>query len=123
MAGNDGRLGLATLDRRYRLAIGLAAVTGVIHLGLGLTAPTTPVGAASILAGLGYGVAIALVLLGYRRRLVVAIGIPYVASQVVLWYALNRPASLADVSPAAAVDKPVQLLLIALLLSILSRDR
>lgn len=123
MATSDERPELATVDRPYRLAIGLAAVTGVVHLGLGLTAPTTPVGAASILAGIGYVVAIALVVVGYRRRLVVAIGIPYVASQIALWYALNRPASLADVSPAAAVDKPVQLLLIALLLWILYRDR
>ncbi|SDX89098.1 hypothetical protein [Halopenitus persicus] len=116
------RLDLESLDRLHRLGIGLAAVTGVIHLLLGLGAPTTPLGAASILAGIGYAVAIGLVLVGYRRRLVAAIGIGYVGSQVVLWYVINRPSSLAAVSPAAMVDKPVQLLLIAVCVAIVRRS-
>ncbi|QHS16598.1 hypothetical protein GWK26_05270 [haloarchaeon 3A1-DGR] len=116
------RLDPESLDRLHQLGIGLAAVTGVIHLMLGLGAPTTPLGAASILAGIGYAVAIGLVLVGYRRRLVAAIGIGYVGSQVVLWYVINRPSSLAAVSPAAMVDKPVQLLLIAVCVAIVRRS-
>lgn len=116
------RLALGTLDRLHWVGIGLATVTGVIHLGLGLGAPTTPIGAASILAGLGYSVGITLFLIGYRRRLVAALAIPYVASQIVLWYLVNQPASLADVSPAAMVDKPVQVVLIAVCLLIVRRN-
>lgn len=101
------------LEPAHWLLVGLAAVTGLIHLGLGLAAPTTPIGAASILAGVGYGVGIALVLGDRYRRIVYALGVPYVASQIALWYLLQRPQSLGDVSPAAAVDKPVQVLLIA----------
>lgn len=122
MAAVRDRLALGTLDRLQWVGIGLAAVTGLIHLGLGLGAPTTPIGAASILAGLGYGVAIALFLIGYRRRLVAALGIPYVASQIVLWYLVNQPGSLADVSTAAMVDKPVQVVLIAICVVIVQRS-
>lgn len=115
------RLDLESLDRVHWLGIGLAVITGVIHLGLGLGAPTTPTGAASILAGVGYAVAIVLVLFGARRRLVVALGIPYVASQIILWYVINQPATLRDVSPAAMVDKPVQVILIAICVVIVVR--
>lgn len=121
MAVVRDHLELATIDRLSWLGIGLAGVTGAIHLVLGLGAPTTPTGAASILAGLGYAGAIGLVLIGYRRRLVAAIGIPYVASQIVLWYAVNQPSSLAEVSPAAMVDKPVQVVLIAVCAAIVRR--
>ncbi|WP_199243338.1 DUF7475 family protein [Halopenitus persicus] len=118
----DDHLDLETLDRRHRLGIGLAAVTGAIHLVLGMGAPTTPIGVASILAGIGYAGAIVLVLVGYRRRLVAAVGIVYVGSQIVIWYVVNRPASLAAVSPAAMVDKPVQVLLIAVCVAIVRRS-
>lgn len=113
MAAVRERLDLGPLGPLHWVGIVLAAVTGVIHLGLGLGAPATPLGAASILAGIGYAGGIALVLIGYRRRLVAALCIPYVASQILLWYVINQPASLADVSPAAMVDKPVQVALIA----------
>lgn len=122
MAAIRDRLALETLDRFYWIGIGLAVVTGAIHLGLGLGAPTTPVGFASILAGLGYGGAIILLLVGYRRRLVAALGIPFVASQIVLWYVVNQPASLDDVSPAAMIDKPVQVALIAICIFLVVRN-
>lgn len=112
-----------SLGGLYWLGIGLAVVTGAIHLVLGLGAPTTAVGAASIFAGLGYAGAVVLILVGYRRRLVVAIGVPFVASQIVLWYVVNQPASLDDVSLAAMVDKPVQVLLIAVCLLVLAREQ
>jgi uncharacterized membrane protein YphA (DoxX/SURF4 family) len=115
------RLELETLDRLHWFGIGLAAVTGVIHLVLGMGAPMTPIGAASILAGIGYAAAIVFVLVGYRRRLVAAIGVGYVGSQIVFWYVINRPASLAAVSPAAMVDKPVQLVLIVVCVAIVRR--
>jgi hypothetical protein len=104
------------------VGIALAVVTGLVHLGLGLGAPTEPLGIASVLAAAGYAGAIGLFLLGYRRRLVVALGVPYVGSQMVLWYLLNDPASPGDVSALAAVDKTVQLLLLGVLLVLLSRE-
>ncbi len=122
IAAVRGKLELETLDWLWWFGIALAVVTGLIHLGLGLGAPRTPVGAASVLAGLGYAGAIALILLGYRRRLVAALGIPFVGSQIVLWYVINRPATIAEVSLAAMIDKPVQIVLIAVLLVLVLRD-
>lgn len=104
------------------VAIALAVVTGLVHLGLGLAAVPEPLGVASVLAAVGYAGAITLVLVGYRRRLVVALSVPYVGSQVALWYLLNRPSSIGEVSPVAAVDKLVQMLLIALLVVLLFRE-
>lgn len=116
------RVDRSSLTPIHWTGIALAAVTGSIHIVLGLAAPTTPVGIASIFAGAGFGVAIWLVLVDERRRLVYALGIPYVASQIVLWYVINRPPSLAEISPAAMVDKPVQVGLIVVCVVLLVRE-
>lgn len=118
----DAGVDTASLTRLHRIGIALAVVTGLVHLGLGLGAPTEPLGVASALAAVGYAGAIGLLLVGYRRRLVVALGIPYVGSQIALWYLLNEPSGPGDVSPLAAVDKTVQLLLLGVLLVLLFRE-
>jgi hypothetical protein len=110
-----------SLTPLHWVGIALAVVTGLVHLGLGLATVPDPLGVASVLAAAGYAGAIGLVLVGYRRRLVVALGVPYVGSQVLLWYLLNRPSGPGDVSATAAVDKTVQLLLVGLLVVLLVR--
>lgn len=97
------------------VALLLTVVTGLVHLALGVGAVPDPLGFASILAAGTYAVGVGLYALDYRRRLVLALGVPFVATQIVLWYAMNQPASLAEVSPLAAVDKPVQVVLIVVL--------
>lgn len=111
-----------SLTLAHRVGIGLAAVTGLVHLGLGLAGLPGPVGVASVLAAVGYAGAISLVLVGYRRRLVAALGVPYVGSQILLWYVLNSPSGPADISPVAVLDKTVQCLLIGTLLVVLYRE-
>ena len=116
------RVETESMEPVHWLLVGLATVTGLIHLGLGLAAPTTPVGAASVLAGIGYGVGIGLVLMDRMRLVVYAVAIPYVGAQIVLWYLIQQPDSLAAVGPAAMVDKPVQAVLIGLCLYLLVRE-
>lgn len=110
------------LDPIYWIAIVLAGLTGFVHLALGIGAFPDPLGVAALLAAGGYAGAIVLVLVNYRRRLILALGIPFVGSQILLWYLLNRPTSLSDISPIAAVDKLVQVLLIVAILVLLNRE-
>ncbi len=112
-----------SLGRLHWLGIGCAAVTGVVHLSLGIAAVGTPVGQASVAAGLGFFGAIVLVVLDVRRRLVYLAGIPYTASQIALWWILNDvgPGDLLAVS-VGTVDKAVQTTLIAVLVVLSVRE-
>lgn len=110
-------------SRLELLGIVLALSTGLVHLALGVGALPDVLGIASVLAAVGFAVGVLCFVVDYRRRLVLALGVPFVASQIVLWYVLNRPASLADISLLAAVDKPVQATLLVVLLLLYSRER
>lgn len=115
----------ASLTGVHWAAIVAAAVTGVVHLFLGVSFAGGPLGWSFLLAGLGFFGAIGLVLVDYRRRLVYAAGIPYVALQIVLWYVLNFDGIadlLANVGWIGAADKVVQVLLLALLVVLLRRQ-
>lgn len=104
------------------LAVVLAALTGLVHLLLGLGSLPDPLGVAALLAAGGYAGAIVLFLLGWRRRLLYLIGIPYTASQIVLWYVINEPAGIGDVTAIEAFDKLVQGLLIVVLVALIVRQ-
>jgi len=104
------------------VGIVLAAVTGVVHLGLGLAAVPGLLGIAAVLAAIAYAIAIGLILVDYRRKLIMALGIPFVGSQILLWYVLNSPSSLAEISLAAMIDKTVQILLLGVLFTLLYRE-
>lgn len=110
------------LTRLHWVAVALAAVTGLVHLALGVGALPAPLGFASLLAAGGFAAGIALLLAGIYRRVVLALGIPFTAAQILLWYLLNEPTSLGDVSPLAAVDKTVQPALIVVLVALLYRS-
>ena len=67
----------------------------------------------------------ALLLLGVRRRLLYAVGVPFVAVQIATWYWLNYGAtgdSLAGVSPVETVDKVAQAVLVVLLVYLYRRE-
>jgi len=78
-----------------------------------------------VLAGLGFLGAIVLVIVEYRRRAVYAVGIPFTAIQIVLWYYVNFTAGSksfpADVGALGAADKLAQVVLIAVLIVLLRR--
>lgn len=128
----SGGLAIGSLGGLHWAGIVLAAVTGVIHLFLGVDGVTgSPyfsfeLGVAFLLAGLGFFSAIVLVLLDIRRRAVYAAGIPFTAIQLVLWYYLNFATTDSsfpgDVGTFGAIDKIVQVLLIVVLIVLLRAE-
>ncbi|ARS89290.1 DUF7475 family protein [Natrarchaeobaculum aegyptiacum] len=103
------------------VAVGLAVVTGSIHVVLGLAFLPDPIAVAFVLAGLGVAGALVLFALEVRRRLLYALGIPFVGSQIVAWLVIAQPAGVGDVGPLEAVDKVVQIALIVVLAILLVR--
>ena len=108
------------------VGIVLAAITGIVHLVISTGFLPEPLGISFLLAGLGFLGAVALLLLDVRRRLLYAVGVPYVAVQVVLWYYLNFAAGSkafpADVGTMGAVDKVAQVVLVAVLIALYRRN-
>lgn len=118
----DRRLELASLTPLHWGAIALALLSAGIHLVLGIRFLPHWMGIAFFVATAGFLAGVALVLLGARRHLVYLLGIPFTGGQIALWYLVASPATLADVSAAAAVDKVAQALLIAALVALYARD-
>lgn len=94
-------------------AIGLAALTGAIHLYLYVSEGFIPF----LLAGAGFFGAVGLVLIGFYRRIVYLVGIPYTMAQIAGWYVLDG-----NFTAIAIVDKAAQVLLIALLAYLFVRE-
>ncbi|EMA26434.1 hypothetical protein C443_01762 [Haloarcula argentinensis DSM 12282] len=116
-------LDVASLDSRHWLGVFAALVTAAIHLLLGVRLAPSGIGISFILAGLGFLGAIVLVILGIRRGLIYAVGVPFTLVQILLWYYVNfatGPKSFpADVGTLGAVDKAAQLVLLAVLVALL----
>ncbi len=97
----------------------LALVTAAVHLILGVRFVPSGLGVSFLLAGLGFLGAVALLLVGYRRRLLYLVGVPFTGAQLAIWYALNvlpqGPFAVGAVGTFGAVDKVAQVLLIAVL--------
>ncbi|SEO52874.1 hypothetical protein SAMN04487948_10389 [Halogranum amylolyticum] len=104
-----------SLTRLHYLGVALAAVTGVIHLVLGVGFLPSPLAVSFVLAGLGFFGGVALFLFGVRRRQVVAVGIPFTLLQFFAYFALNWPDV---VSPVGLFDKVVQLALVGVLVAV-----
>ncbi|ADJ13505.1 DUF7475 family protein [Halalkalicoccus jeotgali] len=116
------RFETSSLTPIHWLAIALAAISGLIHLLLAVIFPVLPFQVSFVLAGLGFFGGIALVLVGYRRRLIYAIGVPFTAVQIVLWYLVVGP-TLGSLDTIDAIDKLAQALLIVLLVALYARGR
>lgn len=84
----------------------LAAVTGGIHVFLYFEQGFVPF----LFAGVVFLVAAIAVLFDVYRRLLYVVGIPFVAGQIATWYMQGMP----DMA-IAAIDKPIQVLLVLLL--------
>lgn len=100
--GFDGRL----MTPWHWALGGLATVTGAIHIYLYLEQGFVPF----LFAGVVFLAAVLAMVFNVYRRALYAVGIPFTAGQIVLWYAQGMP----DMS-IALIDKPVQLLVIVLL--------
>lgn len=100
-----------------------AVISAIIHLLLGVRLIGSSLGISFILAGVGFLGAIVLVLFNYRRRTVYAVGIPFTAIQLVLWYYLNfavgGKAFPAGIGTFGAIDKIAQVVLIGVLVVLL----
>lgn len=109
------RFETASLGGMHWSAIGLAAVTGLVHLYLYFTQGFF----LFLLAGLGFFGAIGLIMIlpAYRKWLYAA-GVPYTLAQIVGWYTIERPASFGDISGIALLDKAVQVVFIVLLIQL-----
>lgn len=128
MATTESRqsaIDIGSLNGLHWVGIVAALVTAAVHLRLGVGGLALPLRISFLLAGLGFLGAVVLVLLDYRRRTVYAVGIPFTLVQIVLWYAINFAGGdksfPADVGTLGAVDKVVQVVLIAVLIALLRR--
>ncbi|MFO7833072.1 MAG: hypothetical protein R6V31_03205 [Halohasta sp.] len=122
MSTSDGRLDLDSLTSLHWIGINLALISAVVHLVLGVGFLPHPMGVLFLLATGGFLGAIVLLVVGYRRRLLYLVGIPFTGIQIVGWYVVNRPAGPADIGPAGAIDKLAQLLLIVVLVMLYRWD-
>ena len=79
---------MATLDW---IGVALAVLLGIAYLPIALSEIPSTIGIAFLLAGLGYFGAVVLVLAGYRRQQVYAIGIGYNLLLIALYFLLQDP--------------------------------
>ena len=102
------------LTRAHYAAMGLAAVTGAIHLYLYWAQEFLPF----LVAGVGFFGAVGLLFLTATRWPVYLAGIPYTLAQMVAWVLADTPEFTLGVA-----DKVVQAALIVLLVVLYRRDR
>ena len=115
----DPTLDTESLTPLHWLGIAAAAVTAVVHLALGIADFPGGFGIAFLLATAGFLAGIVAVVVGYRRRLVYLLGIPFTVGQIVLWYLLN---DVPPIPPIEAVDKAAQAILVAVLIVLYRRE-
>jgi succinate dehydrogenase/fumarate reductase cytochrome b subunit len=119
----EGMLQTETIGGVHWVGILAAVVSAGVHLLLGVRMFPSGMGISFILAGLGFLGAIVLVLVGYRRQTVYALGIPFVLVQIVLWFVVNfvngSKSFPGDIGTLGAVDKLAQVVLIGVLVVLL----
>ncbi|MFC7157273.1 hypothetical protein ACFQPA_17725 [Halomarina halobia] len=104
------RLNVTPLGPLEWLGAFLAVVTGLIHVYLFLRTGFLPF----LLAGAGFFGGVGLLFTAFPRRLLYAMGVPYLGVQIVLWV-LTGMGSFA----LGVFDKTVQTLLVGLLVALL----
>jgi len=118
MAHSDAGTDDTPLTPLHWIGILAATVTGIAHLVLGVQ-----FGGVWLvlfpLATLGFGAGVTAIIAGYRRRLVYALGIPFTAGQIVMWYVLNP---VPPIPTRDAIDKVAQVVLIVVLVVLLARE-
>jgi nicotinamide riboside transporter PnuC len=121
--GEEGfSLALDSLESLHWLGIGLAAISGVIHLYLGVQFIGDGLGVPFLFAGVVFLVGIAAIVVDYRRRTFYALGVPFTLGQIVLWYVINADdINAGDIGTLGIVDKVAQVLLVAVLVVLYRR--
>lgn len=114
------RLETASLTGLHWVAVVLAVLSGVVHLVLGVRFFPEGTAIAFILAGVAFFVAIGLFLIDYHRRLLYAVGVPFVLAQIVAWLWINQRQQ-PEISPVEGVDKAAQVVLILILVLLYRR--
>jgi len=124
----------ATADQRFTVRtdsltvlhwVGILAalVSAAVHFRLGIGFAPSPLGISFLVAGVGFLVAIVLVVFDIRRRTVYALGLPFTLGQIVIWYYVNfvvgAKAFPTDIGTFGAVDKVAQIVLLAILIVLL----
>lgn len=117
----SSRIQTASLTGLHWFAVVLALLSGVVHLALGVMFLPQGTAVAFILAGIAFLVAIGLFLVDYRRRLIYAVGVPFVLLQIILWYWINQR-NMPEISPVEAIDKVAQVVLIVVLVVLYRRS-
>lgn len=102
------------LTRTHWTAVALASATGLVHVYLYVAQGYLPF----LLAGVAFFTAVAFLLAGLNRRVLYAIGAPFTASQIAIWYVQGMPEFLLGVA-----DKAVQAALLALLVYLFVTER
>ena len=115
MGSANSRLAVESLTPLHWLGVAMALISAAVHIVLGVGFLPHWMGVLFVLAGGGYIGGVLLLVIDYRRRLLYLVGIPYTLVQIVGWYVVNQPASLADLTAAGAIDKAAQLVLIVVL--------
>lgn len=125
MARSDAGVDVESLTPLHWIGILAATASGIVHLVLGVQVGGA-LGISFFVATLGFGAGVTAIVAGYRRRAVYALGIPFTAGQIVLWYVVNFAAGPysfpADVGTFGAVDKVAQVALIAVLAVLLYQE-
>jgi hypothetical protein len=123
---NAVSLELSSLRPLHWVGVVATVTTAVVHLTLGVNLVPSTLGISFVLAGLGYLGGVTLLLLNYRRRVVYAVGIPFTLIQVILWYyrnfALTTRSFPVHVSGTGVVDKGSELILLAVLVTLLRNE-
>ncbi|KTG10712.1 hypothetical protein AUR64_05815 [Haloprofundus marisrubri] len=109
----------ASLGTLHYLGIALAAVTGVIHLALGVPNVPSTLGILFVLAGLGYLGGVVLLIRGVARGPLYLAGIAITVVQILAYVALNAGDLFSTV---ALVDKVAQLALVGVLVVLYRRE-
>jgi hypothetical protein len=104
----------ASLTPLHLVGLLLAAVTGAIHLWLGIEEPSV----ALFIAGVGFVVGIVAVATNIRRRTVVKLGIPFTATQFVYYLGTHFD----HLTQVGILDKVVQFGLIVVLVVLARRS-
>jgi hypothetical protein len=103
------------------VGVALAAVSGIVHLVLGVRFLPGTFGISFLIATVGFAAGIAAVLMNYRRRLFYLVGIPFTAGQIVI-FAWTVVQGINSLGPIAIVDKVAQLGLVVVLVLLLQRE-
>jgi hypothetical protein len=99
-------------------ALVLAAITGLLHLYIGVVIDGLPTGIPLVLIGLVYFGGIGLISANYKRDLLMKVGLGWVTLVIVLWALAAAVNGTGTRDPLSFLDKADEVVLLGLLLRI-----